>query len=62
MYLVAVRFKGDGDNLEFKKFSERRGGGEPDGKPRFRSLGVDLEISVAVDQFITTYTYDTHMI
>eukprot|EP00434_Breviolum_minutum_P028854 symbB.v1.2.025519.t1/scaffold2480.1/size78183/1 len=29
-------FKGDGDNLEFKKFSERRGGSEPDGKPRFR--------------------------
>lgn len=32
------RFKGDGDNLEFKKFSERRGGSEPDGKPRFRAL------------------------
>lgn len=29
-------FKGDGDNLEFKKFSERRGSTEPDGKPRFR--------------------------
>ena len=24
--------------MEFKKFSERRGGSEPDGKPRFRSL------------------------
>ena len=32
------RFKGDGDSLEFKKFAERRGGGEADGKPRFRSL------------------------
>lgn len=29
-------FKGDGDSLEFKKFAERRGGGEADGKPRFR--------------------------
>ena len=37
------RFKGDGDNLEFKKFSERRGGSEPDGKPRFRALEDGLK-------------------
>jgi hypothetical protein len=38
-HYVFCRFKGDGDSLEFKKFAERRGGGEADGKPRFRSLG-----------------------
>lgn len=33
---VALRFQGDGNNEEFKKFAERRGGEEEDGKPRFR--------------------------
>lgn len=39
IHYVFCRFKGDGDSLEFKKFAERRGGGEADGKPRFRSFG-----------------------
>ena len=43
-----TRFKGDGDNLEFKKFSERRGSTEPDGKPRFRPWGEAMSREVEV--------------